>query len=219
MDPVDRLLAIPPLSTALLPLPGAADLYLVGGALRNALLGLPVSDFDFASPVDPTALARRFASNCGGRWFCLDVARCQSRVVWAGKGIGPLTFDFAPFRATDLEGDLRARDFTVNALALSLRTRTLHDPLGGGDDLARALLRACSPQAFTDDPLRILRAARLAVGLGFRIAAATQEQAATAAGGLGEVAAERRGDELVRIANQPLAAAGLELLLRLGPNR
>ena len=216
MDRFDRLLATPPLPEALLSLPAAADAFLVGGALRNALLGMDVSDFDFATPFDPTDLARAFARGCGGRWFMLDPRRNQSRVVWTGTKGAALTFDFAPFRAADLTGDLRGRDFTVNALALALGSRTLHDPLQGQKDLTAALLRDCDPPAFGDDPLRVLRAVRLALTLGFGIETATWSRATQAVELLAEVPAERRGDEVVRIVNDPRAGLGLELLLRLG---
>lgn len=216
MDPFDWLLATPPLPEALLNLPAAANAFLVGGALRNALLGMAVSDFDIATPFDPTDLARDFARACGGHWFLLDPGRNQSRVVWHGSAPSPLTFDFAPFRAADLAGDLRGRDFTVNALALSLGSRTLHDPLGGREDLTARLLHDCDPQAFEDDPLRVLRAVRLVLALGFMIEKDTWKRAQNAAHLLAGVAAERRGDEVVRIVNSPGAEEGLVLLLELG---
>lgn len=212
MDILTRLLAIPPLPEALLPLPGAAGAYLVGGALRDGLLGRAVTDFDFATPGDPTVLAQSFARRCAGRWFLLDPGRRQSRVVWKAQDGNLLTFDFAPFRAADLEGDLRGRDFTVNALALSLGDRRLHDPLQGRADLAGRQLRTCAPESFAEDPLRVLRAVRLAVTLDFSLDALTRKQAAAHANLLGRVAAERRGDELVSIANHPRALEGLALL-------
>ncbi|NIQ97642.1 MAG: CCA tRNA nucleotidyltransferase, partial [Desulfuromonadales bacterium] len=70
--------------------------WLVGGALRNARLGLPVDDFDFALAVDPTDLARRFATRIGGHWFFLDEARLQSRVV-ARTDDGTVSYDFSPW--------------------------------------------------------------------------------------------------------------------------
>ena len=216
METFARLLETPPLPQALLPLPGAAEAFLVGGALRNALLGLPVTDFDFTTPYDPSSLARAFAARCGGRWFVLDAARSQSRVVWTAPAGTQLTFDFAPFRAADLAGDLRGRDFTVNTLALALGSRQLFDPLGGAADLAARLLRDCAAHTFTEDPLRILRAVRLAVTLGFAIEAGTWERAGQNAELLHGVPAERRADEVVRIVNHPRAVAGLELLARVG---
>jgi poly(A) polymerase len=216
METFTRLLETPPLPQALLPLPGAAEAFLVGGALRNARLGLPVTDFDFATPFDPSSLARAFAARCGGRWFVLDAWRNQSRVVWTSPAGTLLSFDFAPFRAADLAGDLRGRDFTVNTLALALGSRQLFDPLGGAADLAARLLRDCAAGTFTEDPLRILRAVRLAVTLGFAIEAGTWERAGQNAELLHGVPAERRADEVVRIVNHPRAAAGLELLARLG---
>lgn len=216
MTAFSGLLAIPPLSTALLPLPAAGEAFLVGGALRNTLLGLPVTDFDFVTPFDPTALARAFATHCGGRWFVLDASRSQSRVVWTSPEGTLLTFDFAPYRAADLDGDLHGRDFTVNALALALGTGKLYDPLKGVEDLEARLLRECAPKAFTEDPLRILRSVRLAVILDFTIEPGTWVRATGNADLLAYVPAERRGDEVVRIVNHSRAAAGPELLAGLG---
>ncbi len=211
-----KLLTTPPLPTALLPLPAAAEAFLVGGALRNARLGLQVTDFDFVTPFDPTALARAFAAHCEGRWFVLDASRSQSRVVWTTPEGSLLTFDFAPYRAANLDGDLRGRDFTVNALALALGSGELYDPLHGARDLEARLLRECAPNAFTDDPLRILRTVRLAVTLDFTIESTTRERAANNADLLAYVPAERRGDEVVRIVNHPRAAAGLGFFDGLG---
>ncbi|MFO7982283.1 MAG: hypothetical protein R6V08_02420, partial [Desulfuromonadales bacterium] len=93
--------------------------YLVGGALRNVYLGLPVSDFDFTLADDPTDLAQKFAERLDGHWFSLDETRAQSRVVVKTES-GPVFYDFAPWRAATIEEDLRLRDYTVNALALPL---------------------------------------------------------------------------------------------------
>jgi poly(A) polymerase len=216
MTAFTKLLNTPPLPTALLPLPMAAEAFLVGGALRNARLGLPVTDFDFATPFDPTTLAHAFAARCGGRWFMLDASRSQSRVVWTPPGDSPLTFDFAPFRAAGLDGDLRGRDFTVNALALALGTAELYDLLQGEADLSARRLRDCAATTFADDPLRILRAVRLAVTLDFSIEEATWVRAVRHVDLLACVPAERRGDEVVRIVNDLRAFAGLELLAGLG---
>ena len=135
--------------------------HLVGGAVRDALLGRPVQDWDVTVPDGAAELARRFARETGGSWFELDAERGYSRVCLAQGSV-----DFAPWRAATLEGDLRGRDFTVNALALPLHETEddgLLDPLGGLADLRRRVLRCCSERSFADDPLRILRGVRLAL--------------------------------------------------------
>ena len=216
MDDFDRLLTTPPLPEALLSLPEASGAFLVGGALRNARLQRPVTDFDFATPFDPTDLARSFAEGCGGSWFLLDRERHQSRVTWTGPDGAVLTFDFAPFRAAELDGDLRDRDFTVNAIAISLADRRCYDPLQGQEDIARRELRLCADHAFRADPLRLLRLVRLAATLDFSVETKTGQRAAAEPGLLASVAAERRGDELVRLVNDTSVGRGLELLGEIG---
>ena len=93
--------------------------YLVGGAIRDLLLGRPISDLDLISPGNPTELAKKFASLVGGHWFWLDQEHQQSRVVLK-QNEPNTTFDFAPFRAPDLKNDLLDRDFTINAIALNI---------------------------------------------------------------------------------------------------
>jgi len=188
------------------------ECYLVGGAIRDALLGRPVSDFDFAMPRDPTELARSFAERCGGTWFFLDEERRQSRVV-RREGEEEITCDFAPFRSADLPGDLRLRDFTVNALALRLGSEAgILDPLGGKDDLAAKRLRACSAGVFADDPLRVLKGIRHAAVLGFDLEEATRELMASSAGALSGVAPERLRAEMSAIFAVPDPISALDLL-------
>ncbi|MCR5219370.1 MAG: hypothetical protein K6E31_00030 [bacterium] len=135
--------------------------HLVGGAVRDALLGKPVHDWDVITSGDAGELARRFAQSLNGTWFELDAERGYSRVCLAQGSV-----DFAPWRAATLEEDLRARDFTINALAFPLHETGMVrpvDPLGGLADLRQRILRCCSEDAFVDDPLRILRGVRLAL--------------------------------------------------------
>ncbi|MBE0599447.1 MAG: CCA tRNA nucleotidyltransferase [Desulfuromonadales bacterium] len=196
-----------------------AELYLVGGTLRDWLLGRPATDFDFATPGDPTSLAQAYARRVGGHWFMLDPVRDQSRVV-VRQDRGALTFDFAPFRAPDLEGDLRLRDFTVNALALRLyrdgRIGTLHDPLAGQSDLGEGSLRACSPGVFVDDPLRVLKGVRHAAAFGWQIEPPTAYLMREAASQLFMIAPERVRAEVAAIFSVPGLPSGINLLDHLG---
>ena len=92
----------------------------------------------------------------------LDEERDTGRVIVPEEN-GTRTFlDFAAFRGTSLEEDLRARDFTMNSIAFDLHTKTLFDPLNGAADLRAKVIRACSPTSLQDDPVRILRAIRRA---------------------------------------------------------
>jgi poly(A) polymerase len=189
--------------------------YLVGGALRDGLLKRQVADFDFATPGDPTNLARHFAQTIGGKWFMLDMSRRQSRIVVKRKGKS-LTYDFAPFRGPDLETDLLRRDFTVNAMALpldgALNAEDILDPLGGQGDLTLARLRACSPAAFRDDPLRILRGIRHSIALGFHLEEKTIKWMREAAHLLTQTAPERIRNELAAILGFSPVARSLALL-------
>ncbi|ALC16609.1 tRNA nucleotidyltransferase/poly(A) polymerase [Desulfuromonas soudanensis] len=186
--------------------------YLVGGALRDWLQGRRSTDFDFATPGDPSPLARRFAAGVKGTWFSLDRSRQQSRVVATVAGQS-LTYDFAPFRAADLGGDLERRDFTVNAMACSIDGEPrLIDPCGGKRDLQAGLLRACSDRCFDDDPLRVLRGVRHGVTLGLEIEKGTRALMEAKAYLASRPAPERIRGELAAIFSAPSIARGLSLL-------
>ncbi len=149
---------------------------LVGGAVRDALLGRATRDLDWLVP-DPEAAARRAAAASGGSAFALDPARGLWRVV-----SGDYTADFAP-RPERLEAGLRGRDFTVNAIAAYPDGR-LFDPLRGRHDLRARRLRLVSAGALVDDPLRAVRALRLAATHGLALTAATRDAVAAAADAL-----------------------------------
>jgi poly(A) polymerase len=173
--------------------------FLVGGAIRDALLNRCSGDFDFAPPADPTELAQGFAAALGGSWFMLDAQRRQSRVV-VGQGQESYSCDFAPFRAPNLDGDLQRRDFTINAMAMALQPGAglgpLYDPLGGQLDLQRGRLCYCSAQVLFDDPLRVLKGLRHAVCLQLAIEPSTLDAMRHAAPSLERVAPERIRNEL-----------------------
>ena len=193
--------------------------WLVGGAVRDLALGRAPTDMDLAVEGDGLALARAYADAVGAAFVPLDDERLTGRVVLPGPP--PLTIDFATLRAPTIEGDLRLRDFTLNALALPLSTQhsalstlpdTLLDPTGGLADLRAGLLRACGPTSLTDDPLRVLRAGRLLATLGLRPAPELAEQLRAAMPGLDGVAAERLRDELLKLLDAPAAAPALRYL-------
>jgi len=147
--------------------------WVVGGAVRDALLGRPVHDWDFAVDGGGMELARAVADALGGAYFPLDAERDAGRVVLTPED-GPIReLDFAALRGPDLEADLRGRDFTINALALDEKG-ALFDPTGGRTDLEAGRVRATSAHAFRDDPVRLLRAARMEAGLGFEIEPRTE---------------------------------------------
>ena len=219
MKTLKKILAdarVPLLASLLMP---DVECFLVGGALRDWQLGRPVSDLDFAVSCDPTELSRRFAKAVGGHWFMLDAERRQSRVVSRKQAAPPFTYDFAPYRADDLAGDLRLRDFTINALALPIVACNglppLIDPLGGLSHLQCGLLRACSSGVFQDDPLRILKGVRHCTALGLAVEPRTLNWMRVATGLLPKVAAERVRTELTGIFAADAAPRGLLLLREL----
>ena len=139
------------------------EVYLVGGAVRDALLGRAVHDMDLTLAADGLSLGRKLAVRLRCPFVPLDDTDRTGRVVLR-RGF---TIDISSFKGDGLETDLRKRDFTINAMAFRLADvldgrGSLVDPLGGAADLAAGRLRAVSEASFRDDPLRILRAFRLA---------------------------------------------------------
>ena len=195
------------------------DCFLVGGALRDAVMGRQCADYDLITPGDPTSLARNFAGKVGGSWFSLDAERCHSRVV-CNKPQGRLSFDFAPFRFPKLEDDLRDRDFTLNAMALPLHSLDgkIFDPLSGLSDLRHGFLRSCGENSFWNDPLRILRGVRLALQFELRIETHSFFLMKKAVDVLDRVAAERIKHELGLIFSLEAPSRAVFLMEDLGLN-
>jgi len=194
----------------------AGEVYLVGGAVRDWLLGRPLYDVDLLVPRGALALARALANRLGAAFYPLDAERGFGRVVWESPR-GRVFIDLAPYRGNSLEEDLRARDFTVNAMAVPLYGELrLVDPTGGLRDLREKVLRACSERSFEDDPLRVLRAVRLSALLGLRVEPHTVRLMRRAVPLLREVSAERLTAELFRILNLPRPTAPLKVLAELG---
>lgn len=176
------------------------DVSLVGGGLRDCLLERDVHDLDFVLTGAYGELPRMFAAEAGATFFWLDEKRLQARVAKKEDGRIQI-YDFAPQRGASLADDLLQRDFTINALALSVtgRVRGLFDPLHGRSDLRKGVIRLCSASTFDDDPLRLLRAIRFAAELDFALDEDTGEILRQKANLLGVVASERIRDELFRI--------------------
>jgi poly(A) polymerase len=168
--------------------------WLVGGCVRDLLLDKECADMDFVSSEDPNDWARRWAKG-RGYWFWLDEQRRQSRILLADG----ISFDFAPLRAATIVGDLAARDFTINAIAIPINEpANLFDPLNGVADLKSRLLKKCSASSFSDDPLRILKGVRHAAVLNFTIDAQSIAAMRQQAPQLKQVAMERIREELLK---------------------
>lgn len=192
------------------------QVYLVGGSVRDIFLNREVHDLDFAVRKDAIKLARRIAAKLNADFYPLDTERDTGRLLIETESGGRMVVDFAAFRGADLESDLHGRDFTVNAMAIDPHDLSLHDPLGGITDLRERSLRMCSPTAFADDPVRILRAVRLAAGLDFHILPETRQAMKVAADSLSAVSPERQRDEFFRILEGPKPAVCIKALDLLG---
>jgi Poly A polymerase head domain/Probable RNA and SrmB- binding site of polymerase A len=171
---------------------GGQEAWIVGGAVRDELLGREVVDLDIACR-EPEASARAYAKRSGGAPFPLSERHGAWRVA-LGDG---RTVDFTPLPGA-IEDDLATRDFTINAVAVPLAGDAV-DPYGGREDLDAKLIRAVLPDVFTDDPVRLMRAVRLEDELGFRLEPETERLVREQAQLVTQPARERTLAELVRL--------------------
>lgn len=179
--------------------PPEAQIYLVGGAVRDRLLGKPYHDLDLIIREHAIQAARKAANLLGGAFYILDIERDYGRIVLELSDGEIFYLDFAAYQGADLESDLRSRDFTVNAMALDIHQPThLVDPCKGLQDLKDHCLRACSPDSFNRDAIRVLRAIRQAVALNFKIEPQTRNWLKAAVPKVSGISAERIRDEIFR---------------------
>jgi tRNA nucleotidyltransferase/poly(A) polymerase len=181
------------------------DAWVVGGAVRDELLGRPVLDLDVACR-DPERAARAYARLARGARFPLSERHGAWRVAFRDGR----TVDFTPLR-DGIESDLATRDFTINAIAQPLGGGARVDPFGGERDVEGRTIRAVSPSVFSDDPLRLIRAVRLEDELGFRLDEVTEALVREHAELTVRPAGERILGELLR-----LSVAGYRRLAELG---
>jgi tRNA nucleotidyltransferase/poly(A) polymerase len=186
--------------------------WVVGGAVRDELLGRPVADIDLVVGEDARAAARRLARRARGPAFELSGEFGAWRVIGPDRS---WQVDVTPLQGGTLETDLARRDFTVNAMARPLAGGDLVDPHGGAADLAAGRLRMVSEAGFDDDPLRVLRLARFACELGLEPEAGTVAAATARAPRIAGVSAERVFAELKRIVAADRVLDGLALMERL----
>jgi tRNA nucleotidyltransferase (CCA-adding enzyme) len=170
-----------------------SDIYLVGGAVRDALLKRKREylDLDFVLPQNAVETARNIAQKYQAGFVILDKERQIARVVFK---IG--TLDFAQQEGSTLEKDLKRRDFTINAIAYDIHHQKIIDPLGGLLDLEKQVIKMVSPANLEDDPLRLLRAYRQAAQLNFKIDPETKLTIKELSPLIKKVAAERVQTEL-----------------------
>lgn len=197
-------------------LPKKARIYLVGGAVRDALLNRETFDLDFTLAKDAIRTGRRIANSLQADFFPLDEERDTGRIILSDDQGGRFTMDFAAFRGPNLESDLTGRDFTLNAIACDLSDEALHDPLNGVTDLKEKCLRMCSKTSFKDDPVRILRGVRLAAEFDLHILPETRTAMKADVSGLENVSPERLRDELFKMLAGKRPSACLRALDMLG---
>ncbi len=187
------------------------EAYVVGGTVRDELLGRPVLDLDIACS-DPERAARAYVADSDGAPFPLSAAHGGWRVALSGSR----TVDFTPLRGS-IEDDLATRDFTINAIARPLAGGEHVDPFAGRGDLDARIVRAVGAGVFEADPIRLLRAVRFEEELGFAIERRTERLLSDQAGFVTKPAGERILEVLLRIGVQGWRRLdGLGLLQPLG---
>ncbi|HEY0391117.1 MAG TPA: HD domain-containing protein [Solirubrobacterales bacterium] len=209
MSPTEVLAAAPPVILARKALAGNEGVWVVGGAVRDAALGRDVVDLDLAVAGDVAAVARAIARQGKGHSFELSAEFATWRVVAPD---GSWQIDLTALRGETIEADLGERDFTVGAVAVPLAGGEPIDPFGGLADLDRRLLRVVGERSFAADPLRLLRAARLAAGLRLEVDAGTVALARSEAPKAGKPAGERQLLELRQLIGGADPLRGLRLL-------
>ncbi|MEV3938151.1 CCA tRNA nucleotidyltransferase [Glycomyces sp. NPDC049804] len=203
------------------------ELHLVGGPVRDAVLRRPVSDLDFTTDARPESTEAILRAHCSAVWTTgADFGTIGG--MFRGEQVEVTTFRADAYDRVSrnpivrygdsLVGDLERRDFTVNAMAVSLPAHDFADPFGGLADIARQTIRTpASPESsFADDPLRMLRAARFAAQLGFGIDPETLDAMRRMAPELARITAERIRDEFVKLLMAPDPVVGLRILVDTG---
>ena len=203
------------------------EIALVGGTVRDAMVGRMNTDLDLTTSARPETTERLVAGWADAVW---DIGRDFGTI---GCRKGPWTVEITTYRSEaydatsrkpevsygdSLEGDLGRRDFTVNAMALRLPAREFADPFGGIVDLAHRVIRTpgAPEDSFSDDPLRMMRAARFAAQLGFAVAPEVVAAMTSMAERIEIISAERVRDELVKLVCAPYPRRGLALLVETG---
>jgi putative nucleotidyltransferase with HDIG domain len=209
----ERLSAAPPVLLARRALAGQDGIWIAGGAVRDAALGLDVVDLDLAVVGDPAPVAKAIARAGAGHSFELSAEFATWRAVAADHS---WQIDVTALRGETIEADLGERDFTIGAVAVPLAGGEPLDPFGGLADLERGLLRTVSERSFAADPLRLLRAARFAAGLELEIDPATVALARAEAFRAAESAGERQLVELRKLVGGRDPLRGMGLLDELG---
>ena len=183
--------------------------FLVGGCIRDMLLGKEPLDYDLVTGAPVEGVARDIALRLGTKPFWLDERRGIMRIVMKPSGV---SIDLSRFKGPDIGADLMARDLTINAMAWDLASNVFLDPSDGMDDLMNGLIRIISEKNLTDDPLRALRALRFSVTLDFPLREETSRLIRKHRDLLGQISPERVKLELERALEVPHSARFFRLL-------
>lgn len=195
-------------------------IYIVGGAVRDAMMGRHLKDVDLATPGDSIAVARKIANTFpNGALFVMDAERGVARAL-IDTMHGPVHVDVAKFRSEgdSILADLLDRDFTINAMMVDLKAdlTQIIDPLNGEQDVAKKQIRRCRAGALQSDPVRAMRAVRQANQLAFRIEPDTLQEVRETVPNLRQTSAERIRDEFFKILDLPRPAAALRIMDAVG---
>ncbi len=221
---LDELVLKDPLWSKILPFikDRSADTYLVGGYLRDLLIGKASLDIDLLTEEDSLSYAQALALSLKGSSFLMDEVHLISRVVLKDEG---RAIDISTYQ-DEIVSDLKRRDFTIDSLALDLGKfiqrreayfpADLIDTVGGWDDLVNSLVRITIPSSFKEDPVRLLRALRILGTLGFKLEEETAKAIKTDSNLIKKAAPERQSSELFYIFALPESSSILQLADKLG---
>lgn len=190
--------------------PGAENAYLVGGCVRDGLLGRRPQDYDIAVSPPVRGFAERLSRKIGGHCFDLGQPGRQIIRIIAGN----ILLDVSPINGLNIEADLQKRDFTINALAYHVCSGQTIDCTGGIKDLQKKTVRMVSARSFVEDPVRMIRAYRMAALLNFMIDPATSATIATLAPLIQTTAGERIHTELIKLLETKRAFPYIEQMAR-----
>jgi putative nucleotidyltransferase with HDIG domain len=191
----------------------AAGALLVGGVVRDQLTNTTCHDIDIVMPGESRQVSRRAADLLGGKFFPLDETRGMYRILLTGSDGQIDMVDISRLQAGTLEEDLRLRDFTINAMAVRLHEPDKYiDPLNGRDDLKNRILRPCSEFSFENDPVRVIRAARMSLDYNLRLAPGLLSIIRAAGPMLTKTSAERMRDEVFKIMDGDHPVSAIRLL-------
>jgi putative nucleotidyltransferase with HDIG domain len=184
-------------------IPSSSKIFIVGGTVRDIILGVSPKDFDIVTLDDPKLLAQEIAANCRRRIIELGKPGMKIfRIVAENQ-----TYDIAPANGKTIEDDLNKRDFTINAMAICFDNKSgneqIIDPHNGQNDLNHKTIRMVSSDNLIADPIRMLRAYRIASRFGFAISSKTSLAISAASSRINTSAGERIKDELFKLFGSP----------------